>query len=271
MATENQPSSSVPTSRFGAAVGFFWGSGMLGLFALWLHKGHAEVSIAVITLMWILAGCSLLTGIWQSRTAGKAGQVLDSAVEAARRRTLGRLLVLGGGVLAGLAIYLISVLGLEGFGEAVGLGLFALVPLIGGVSMLVSGQTAANFFPGLVEKHVVLQNALLVIGVVCVGMFIWLAFGKKIGTDYFVQLAALLFEGLLAFTCAFWLLSAKQEDRTPFSFRCLLLIFGGVTGLILALLAASLIYVWRQDLVLGGLNGWKGEKGYHIWICTTWA
>ncbi len=264
MATENQASSTVQPSRSGAVVGLFWASGMLGLFALWLHKGHADKSIAVIALVWILAACSLLLGIWQVRTAG---QTLDATADERRRRMLGRLLLLGGVVLAALAIYLLVVLGLDGFAEGVGLGLFTLVPLIGGCSLLVPAQTKANFFPALVKQSVILQNVLLAIGVVCLGAFIWLAFGVKIGTDYLPQLAALVFEGLLAFTCAIWLLTAGPDDRTPLSLRCLVLIFGGVTGLILTLLACSLTYFWRQDIVLGGLNAWKGENGYRIWVC----
>jgi len=241
------------------------GGGMMVLMAVWLYQNHADAARPAIIVLSVIGASALLVGrlAWQVR---RAIQASDLTWIERQRRLLGMLLTLIGLVLLVTSGYLAWKLRLPGLGESAGLGLFAMVPLIAGLTYL-KPATSTEFMHKVIAWISLVQNAMLLVGVAGILVFLWLAFVKKIGPAWFPEVGALLFESLLCATCAFWLISSQPAERTEFSIRCLLLTFGGVTGFILVVLAAIETLVWRQDVLLGGVSAWQGDNAYRFWIC----
>lgn len=250
----------------GMPLWLLWGGAMLMVFALWLSKSYDELG-SLSNVFWVLGLAAWAFGARQFWIVRKAQKLSDVTVLARQRRITGTLLLGVGIVLAGLTLYLGIRLGAPGFSIWVGLGLFTLVPLIAGLVLARPSVDSTVLVQHVLARHAILQNVLLLVGVLGVLVFLWLSFFRKVGLDYLPELSALLFESLLCATCAFWIISAQPSERTVFAFRCLLLIVGAGTGLILTLLAGVRALVWKQD-VFGGILAWQSDAvGWKIWLC----
>jgi hypothetical protein len=64
-----------------------------------------------------------------------------------------------------------------------------------------------------------------------------------------------------------WQLSTPPESATPFSMRILLLIVGGLTGFIIAVMTCGQVWSWWDLHFAGGVQRWHDEGSWRIWLC----
>jgi hypothetical protein len=272
-----------PSSVFG----LFWGAAMLVVFALWIAKfeppslppptepGLTAPRVinppppAVIGILWALAGAGALLGVWNLLSLRKFARTPDAAAELRTSRRLGLFLIFGGLVLAVLGLYLVFTLRLAGFAESVGLCLFALIPLISGYN-LQHGPGSGDIVSFMLPRADTLAILLFIAGGVGLIAFIYLAapwVKNKLGAESLPELASLVFESLLCITAGFWLITSQPADRTPLAMRCVLMVLGGGTGFILALESFFRTYMWRQNVLFGGMAAWLGSNSWEFWLC----
>src|SRR5262249_53458124 len=75
---------------------------------------------------------------------------------------------------------------------------------------------------------------------------------------------------LMAMVClvaGLWLWLAAPERVTLASTRILALGGGGLFGLILALATAAQAWLWRNEVLFGGMEAWQGAGGWRLWAC----
>ena len=276
------PAASIPLDprHVSTALGVIWGAAMLGLLAFWLGKleppppiGPNAVAINpppgwALAVLWALSVVGFLTGAWYYLSMRKLAMTANPAAEAGLTQKLGLVLIGAGVLLAFLGVYLVWTLRMAGFAESVGLCMFSLIPLIGGL-VLQKGPGSGDLVTFMLPRADLLAKALLVVGSIGIVVFLWLAmpFGKKLGTAWLPELGALVFESLLLLTAGFWLLTSTPADRTPFAMRCVLLVLGGVTGLIITLESFFRTLLWREDVLMRGMGGWLGNNSWEFWLC----
>lgn len=253
------------------AVGLFWGGLMLLIIGLWVAKKHEELSGAWVLLFLFLALAGFGLAVWTYLKAGRLARSgdRDTAPLLKADKMIGGLLLVVGMLLLVVGLLFAIWYKLSAFGEAVGLGLFAVIA-IGCSRTLLKGPASEDshpFLDGLRSRQAALAMGFLVGGVaVFLSTLAWIVF-KKPGLEWFPELGALLCLGLLAAACGVWLNLVTPQSLTLAKIRILVLVFGGVAGLIIALAAMLRAILWRDDIFLRGMGGWQGENSWHVWAC----
>jgi hypothetical protein len=260
--------------------GLLWGGVLLLILAWWLGLKFADERSQ--TIPWIIAIAGLaglaLAG-WHAFTLWfqKTTPDLKAIGLAAQRRTTALALLAGGLLLVVVAIFLgfmpsPPVAGgwpalRANFGEAVGLFLFALIVLGSGRTLLypprdelrtIELEPIRGLFP-------LIRTALFFIGIALVVLFAILAFYYRVGTTYFPELAGMLLFSMLSLALALWIVSVPHPD--PFATRVFVLIFGGMTGLILFIMTLARAIMWREQVFFSGMSVWQSEESWRLWMC----
>lgn len=285
MATAAADPSPAPESRLQRAaralfVGLLWGGCMLLVLALWL--GYKDPGAGIPWLAWVLGAlglCGLALAAWQGATlwSKTATPEQRETALAQQRRQIGAALLVGGVVLliGALTLGLGRQTGADGgfgilwgsFGAAAGLLLFALFTLGTGFALL--GPPAGDEAPAMAWLGQVIplvKVSLPILGVILLGVFIWLTFFKDGAATRAPEEIALLLLGMLCFGAALWLFLAGPGAPDPFTLRLFVLVVGGATGLILLLMALGRAWLWRQDIFLGGIAAWQGPEAWKFWL-----
>lgn len=253
------------------AAGLFWGGLMLFIIGLWIGKKHEDLSGVWVLFFLVLAFAGFGLAVWTYLKAGRLARsgVRDTAPLLKADKMIGGLLLVAGMLLLVVGLLFAIWYKLSAFGEAVGLGLFALIAIVCARSLLKgpAPEDSHPFLDALRSRQAALAMGFLVGGVaVFLCTLAWIVF-KKPGFEWFPELGALLCLGLLAAACGVWLNLTTPQTLTLAKIRILVLVFGGVAGLIIALAAMARAILWRDDIFLRGMGGWQGENSWHVWAC----
>ncbi len=261
-------------------VGLLWGGVLLLILAYWLKLKFADEGASAIAVPWIIGfvgGAALGMAVWYVYMLWFQKTPPDQKARAlaAARRATGFVLIAGGALLLIIAVFLAFAQRPGGFGaslranfgEAVGLFLFALVAMGAGRALLspprdelatVDLEPVRGLFP-------LIRTVLFLTGIILVAIFAVLAFYYKVGVSYFPELAGLLLFSMLCLAMALWLTSIPTPDS--FTTRIFVLIFGGLTGLILFVMTLARAIVWRDQVFFAGIGAWGGEESWRLWLC----
>ncbi len=276
MATATAPSASQNAETLSSARpvawGLFWGSLMLFTMALWLRAKHADLSIfwlfllALLGLGWLgLVIRHGLTGARQTAAPQEKGERL-----AKERQIIGQVLMASGFLLLLFGAALGYWYRLGGFGESVGLVLFALVVMAIGRGMTRPSAVSAGPAPlleGIRKNRTAVSLSLMIVGGLLILTAVGLVFIQKVGWAGFPEVGGLLLLGLLFWLGSIGLFLTAGADLSIAKVRSLVLVVGGVAGLIITLATLSRAILWRQDVFLGGLGAWQGSEGWRVWLC----
>jgi hypothetical protein len=259
-------------------VGLLWGGILLVILAFWLGLKYAEESSRFSA--WIIGAVALVAlGLagWHAFVLWLQKAPPDQRIAALthQRRVTATALLAGGALLVVMALVIgfgprpggTGITFLRGnFGESIGLFLFALVTIVAGRLLLnppaeemapVNLEPVRNLFP-------LIRTALLLTGVILVIVFAVLAFYYKVGLGYFPELAGLLLFSMLCLAVGLWMTSINIPD--PFTTRIFVLVFGGLTGLILFVMTLARAIAWREQVFLSGISTWQGEESWRLWL-----
>jgi len=255
--------------------GFVWGAAALIVFAFWFWLKPLPFWLAVN--LFIAAGVSLFCGLYhllaRGGAADPAGRLSKVSTE---ERAFGVLLLAAGVLFLLAAIWLGITYRLETFGEALSLGVFALIVLETGRRIVVipstmdtataAGTTLLEPAAGRRDKlmQVLATNrksigiGLFVAGAVLALIGIWLRVKTQAEFPVF---GGLLLLGFVAIPAGLYLYLAEQPNE-----RAFILVVGGLTGLVISVMV--LAHAWLQrELFLGGLTKWRTEAAWQIWLC----
>lgn len=270
MATE-MASSTTPAPAAAAAPqpawGIAWGGGLLVLLSMWLRAKFPDLSVVLIGATGLLGAGALALALWQ--LVRTLRQEPNAPAEVKSRREAGVVCLVAGAAMLVLSVALGVTLRLGGFGEFVGLGLFALTALFSGKALLSAGPADATALWTKVRASLGMIKAALAVG--GAGMLIALAslaWGIKPDGTWWPEYLALLFGGLTFLFTAFWLQLQTATGEIPLmKLRVCILVVGGVAGLLVTLMILARMYVWRNEVFIGGLEVWLGDGFWRFWLC----
>ena len=287
MATSSvQPAQPISETQLAAnrtqALSLVWGGFMLAILSVWLRTQHEDLPLPLLFLMGFLAALSFGCGIWQFLSLGRAAAATEQkhAHLHKQRKVLGLVMLVGGLLLIGSAIFLEWTFGLAAFGEAVGMILLGLGALVGSCQAIRDKSAAVElpaFFERLRRNNSLVGMALLVVGVVLGLTGLVFALLARFGQTDFPDLSATLRNEVSEIVCLFllgilglvggvWLTNSKIEELTAAKMRLFVLVVGGCFGLVLAGGALVRAILWSSD-VFGGMGAWQGNRAWHLWLC----
>jgi ABC-type uncharacterized transport system len=269
MATDTIPPANrdMTATTFNPTWAIAWGGGMLIVLTLWLRAKFDDLSFLLIGAIGLLGAAVIAFAVWQMVQMIRQPPTLAAAAQ--RRTSAGLVCLVSGAIMIILAVALWFALGLAGFGEYVGLGLFGLATLASGKALLAANTPGdSQAWHKLRSNLGLIKMALVILGGSQLIAFAILAWWIKLGALWWPELLALACGGLFFLAAAFWLQlqSVTGELRTT-QLRLFILVVGGVSGLIVTLMILFRIFLWRDRVFLGGLDVWLGEESWKIWLC----
>lgn len=275
MATVTEPTSpeagSLHDRQRGLAYGLIWGGAMLAVLALWAKAKHRDfLTVGVIALL-VLAAGALGLGIWLLARRASAGHPTAEQVQEWRRnrRLVGTVLLAGGAVLLLFAAWLGFSYGLGAFGEAVGLALFAVIAIVTGLMYRADPDRPPfqdRLMQAVAAQQLPVSIGLVIAGAALAGLGVYLRATLEEPANAFPEWAGAILLGLTWLGCGLWLRFTGSEV-TPASMRVFVLVIGGATGLIIALMTLVRAWMWRNEVFLGGMAAWTGPESYRFWLC----
>jgi hypothetical protein len=258
-------------------VGLGWGALMLIVLGFWMRSKN-EAGLRILSNVFLIGGAvSAGLAVWQAFTLWFKLEAPEqkTATLGMQRRILGNLLLVAGLALIGLSFYLgigkktggdVGFL-LSNLAESIGVLLFGIIALGGGYLLTLPPQSDDDSpMRALVGKTPMLKLLTAIIGAVAFIGFCVLTYRFRDRSGYMAwipELGALLFLSVLCFSCVLWLNTGEFDDVR---IRVFVLVFGGSFGLILFLYALARAYIWRSDVLLGGMAAWQGPNGWHGWL-----
>ncbi len=270
MATDTVPSAPAPSAATTApnpAWAVAWGGGMLILLALWLRAKFEDLSFSLIGASVVLGVAAAALAVWQLVRAVK--QPANAELNAKLRREAAIISLSGGVAMIFLAVALGVALGLAGFGEYVGLALLGIIALAAGRSLSSTGPTDLTALWTQVRAQLgVVKFALVVLGGGSVITFLVLSFGVKPAGTWHPEYFALMIGGFFCLGAAFWLqLQSVSGEMELVRLRLFVLVVGGVLGFIITVMILWRMFLWRNEVFLGGLDVWLGDGFWRFWLC----
>jgi hypothetical protein len=260
-------------------VGLVWGGALLLILAWWLGLKFEDPSRPVPWIIGVAGAIGVALAGWHVYTLwiNKTPLEQKASMLQTQRQFTGLALLAGGAVLLIVDLFLAFSPGpgvaggwpalRANFGEAVGLFLFSLIVLATGKALLSPprDETATVNLEPVRGMLPLIRMALFLVGVALVIVFAILAFYYRVGSNYFPELAGMLLFSVLCLALGLWLTSMPNPD--PFATRVFVLVFGGVTGLIIFIMAIARMIVWRDQTILRGTAGLQGEESWQLWLC----
>jgi hypothetical protein len=258
---------SLQHDRRSTAMGLLWGGVLMVLLALWLPAKHTEINGAVPVAVWILAVAAFAAALGQflSRPTGSEEERRQKL--AARRRPVGAVLTVIGVSLLVLSVVLTTWYGLAAFGESFGMVLLGLVALAWGLSHLRPidrslGHNQALQF--LLERRPLLAVILFALAAVLIAVAgFW---GIRVYRwEGFPEWGAALLIALIALGGGLWLRASFGQTVTLEAVRLFVLITGGLTGFVLAVMALCRGFMLGSEF-FRGTAGWTGPESWRLWL-----
>src|SRR5262245_55494261 len=268
--TNDSTMSPVPASPMtapNAAAGVAWGGGMLILLSLWLRAKFDELSVLLVGSVALLGALGVALAAWHALRAIRQTPTL---AESEHRRALqGAACMAGGALMVALAVALWFFLGLNGFGECVGLLLLGLLSLACGKALRRKGPIDSVSLWNNVREHLAaVKIALVVLGGGAILGGLILAARAEQRAPWFPELAALLLGGVFFLGAAFWLQLQSVGGEIPLRrLQMFALVVGGWAGFIITVMILMRMFLWRDEVFLGGLDVWSGERSWRLWLC----
>lgn len=240
---------------------------MLILLTLWLRAKFEDLSFILIGATLLLGLAAAAVAIWQLVRAVQ--QPSTPELTAKLRRESGIEALIGGVAMLILAIALGVTLGLAGFGEYVGLGLLGVAALVAGRSLLATGPADPEAIWTKVRAQLgLIKFALVMLGGGGIIAFLVLNFSVKPAGTWYPEYFAMLLGGFFCLAAAIWLqLQSVSGELELVRLRIFVLIVGGVVGLIVTIMILWRMFLWRNEVFLGGLEVWLGEGFWRFWLC----
>lgn len=262
-------------AAIGMVAGFAWGAIMLIVLGFWLRTKNEAGTRGLANVFFVAGGISAGLAFWQAFTLWfqKSSPQEKTTALAQQRRILGYVLLLGG--LALIILAFILGVGKKGgsdlrfleanLGESIGAVLLGVIALASGYLLTLPPQPDSQAsMRTLLGMTPAIKLVLLIVAAVALVAFGTIAYQHRTAyRDWVPELAALLFLSVLALSCVIWLNTGKFDET---GMRLLVLVFGGSLGLILFLYAVARAYLWRQDVILGGIAAWQGPNGWRVWL-----
>lgn len=254
-------------------LGLAWGALLLTLLAVWLNARELDVPL-LFFFLGIWAGVTLLAGVglfWPVKASeADAAAVQQRLVK--QRSLLGVALYVSAGLLLVLAVCMASWRGLASFAEVSSMVLLALVAGVAGMAL--RGTLTGRFqqeaiLQWLVRNRPNVMKGLLGGGaVLLVAGAIWTFRGGSGKVwENFPEGGGLSLLGLVFVGSALWALLTNAEALTTQQMRILIMVLGGLSGLVIALMTGLRIYAWWSDVFTAGLLVWQGENSWKLWVC----
>jgi hypothetical protein len=266
-ALEAHTLASLQHDRRNTALGLLWGGVLMVLLALWLPAKHADLTALVPGIVWILAVSAFLMALYSfaPRLHGTPDEQRQQLL--ALRRPVGGQLAVGGVVLIALAVLLASWYRLEAFGECFGMALLGLVALAWGLSHLRPVDRSLGhdrILQFLLERRPLVSIVLFALaGVLIVVAGVW---GIRVYRwSGFPEWGAALLIAFIALGGGIWLRSTADRPVPLAALRLFVLITGGLTGLVLAVMAFCRGFALGGEF-FRGTAGWTGPEAWKLWL-----
>jgi hypothetical protein len=178
---------------------------------------------------------------------------------------------------------------LEGLAMGLGLVLFGGISLVTGYRLLAKPQVPLQdrMMSVLGSQQKQIGLGLFILGALCILVALYLRLKTKPNPDAdrpvaqavnedekkatppatipdpadFPKWFGFLLVGFIGVGAGLRLYLAKEPN-----IRIMVLMVGGLTGLVIALMTLSQAWIWRETII-GGLPAWRGENGWRIWLC----
>jgi hypothetical protein len=253
------------------AYGLLWGGVMLAILALWTRAKHPDfLTVGVVALL-ALAAATLAVGVWQLGQRPKVDQSPEQRATEFRQqqRLLGALLLGGGVILLLFAAWLWVSYGLNAFGEAVGLALFALIAMVGGVLCRTERErqpAQEKLMQGIAAQRVPVSVAMILLGAALTALGVYLRASLENPNESVPEWVGAVLLGLTWLASGLWLRFTAADLKLA-NMRLFVLVVGGATGLVIAVMTLWRAWLWRTEVFLGGLSAWTGGESYRFWLC----
>jgi len=276
MSTIKTTGTALESSARGIFLGLLWGSAMLLVFGFWMRAKFDVGTPTKAYIFFAAGGAAFLLAFWQAFTLWvqhvppeqKTGNLTH------QRRMFSFAMMAGG-----LGLIVMSfVLGidkkasgygfnLDNFGESIGALLFGVIALVSGYFLQSAPEAdQSSAIHVLADKQPILKLLTIILGLAAIGSFGYFAYYyyQQTTAASLAEIAALLCLSMVCLACFLWLNTGVMNET---DIRMFVLIFGGSVGVILFLLALGRAIVWKEDVFLGGLSAWQGERSYRFWVC----
>jgi|GEM_PF-301991 len=268
------------------AIGLVWGGLVLLIFGFWFAANDRDALKIVSYLAFAVALCLAVTLFAVRGGAGEPEQRLTKLRP--QQRAVGLILQAVGAVLFLIGVWLVFSERLQGIAEGGGLALVGLIAAVTGYRMVVKPKVPLHdrIITVLGNNQKPVGLGLFIVGALCMLLGLYLRIKTKPNPAVnepvaqavkedgdktqpatipdpagFPQWAGLLFLGMIGVGSGLRLYLAKESN-----IRIMVLIVGGCTGLVIALMTLAQMWIWRETLT-GGLPAWRGENGWRIWLC----
>ncbi len=122
----------------------------------------------------------------------------------------------------------------------------------------------------LIQRRPIVMRVLIFGGLLlmAVGLIVLIRAGLPSLWATFPVGGGLFLLGLVFVGCGLWALLTNVVELTAQQMRILVLILGGLSGLVIALMTGMKIYQLWSDIFAGGIQVWQqSEKGWKLWTC----
>lgn len=274
MATVTEPETPLPLSESlkdrsrALGLSLLWGGFLLVVLGIWLGLAHDEMSRLPVLALSALGALGLILGAWHLFTLFRSAVSAEQRLYLARQRTMaGLFLAIVGPALVVCCVWLAWSYRLDAFGEAVGAGIFGLIAIAAARNLFASPRPDdTSLFETLRARHLGLSYGLLAFGAAASLIALYFVFQKP-GWQWLPEIGGLLLVGGISMGFGLVLLSSGAVNPAASYMRFFLLTYGGLIGLVLALAAALAAWIWRDEVLFGGLAGWQGPNAYRFWLC----
>lgn len=257
--------------------GLFFAALALLLLAWWIYTKYWETAPWV---SWAVAGLGVLAlavGVLQTLQFHALKKQKAEAQEAQlpQKRSQGTLVIIA---VSGILLLLMLVLlfqvqdnRLTAYPEVSTGVLLALMGLLAGYLASAGGTekriNQQKILDSLVQNRRQFTMTCLAIGgaLLIVGIFVLYNNRRDMWAAFPLGGGGILL-GLVLLGVGLWDMLATTKELTVANMRVLVLVAGGSSGLVIALMAALQAWIWR-DMVAGGIAVWQGEQAWKLWQC----
>lgn len=274
--TPQTSNSALKSSAEALVAGLSWGGVMLLVFGFWMRSKYLGAADGkIVTNIFLIAGvASFALAAWQAFTLWF--QKLDPSARTAaleQQRRVFSYILLG----AGIGFILMAfALGFEkkggnygfnkdNFAETFGTLLLGLIALGFGYFLQQPRETQPSIFAKLVTMVPTLKLAVVLLWVGA-GILLWFVYDRN-KADYMSALPEMLGLILIMIFLIAGLIWLNTGNLDEVSMRKFVLFAGGSLGVILFLTTLWQAYLWRQDILLGGITAWQGPNAWKFWLC----
>jgi hypothetical protein len=129
-----------------------------------------------------------------------------------------------------------------------------------------------HWFQAVIQHRRQIAYGLFVLSLVLIIFPIWRAvqgdsdalMGFAFDWDHWPEWVGGIVVALIALAAGLWLLLAQAEEVNETNIRIAILTVGGLTGLVIALITVARVWLWRSELIFGGIQSWRANFGWLV-------